>query len=253
VEGRIGLLGVGHLSAYLVPGLLRGIAAERLRLSPRNAETSAALAGRYGLTVAPDNAALIEDCDVVLLATRSPQAVEAVAGLPWRAGQTLVSVCAGVQLADLPPAAAPAAVDRAMPITSASIGESPTSLYPDLPAARAVLAPLGPILAMPDEAAFEAASVSGAVYAWTHALVGDMAAWAAEAGVPADLARDLMAQTFRAAAGMVRAHPERPVEAMIRELATPGGLTQAGLDILREERAFEAWRAACEAAFAKVR
>ncbi len=253
MDGCVGILGVGHLAEYLVPGLLRGFAADRLRLSPRNAAKSSALAGRYGIAVAPDNGALVADCAVVLLATCPSQAAGAVAGLPWRADQTLVSVCAGVPLADLAPAAAPAAVVRAMPITSASIGESPTSLYPDLPAARAALAPLGPILAMPDEAAFEAASVSGAVYGWAHVLVGEMAAWAEEAGVPADLARDLMAQTLGAAAGMVRAHPERPVEAMVRELCTPGGLTHAGLDVLRDRDAFAAWRAACDAALAKVK
>lgn len=253
MDGCIGILGVGHLAEYLVPGLLRGFAADRLRLSPRNAEMSSALAERYGVAVAPDNRTLVEDCALVLLATRSPQAVEAVSGLPWREGQTLVSVCAGVPLAVLAPAAAPATLARAMPIASAAIGESPTSLYPDLPAARAALAPLGPILAMPDEAAFEAASVSGAVYGWAHVLVGEMAAWAEEAGVPADLARDLMAQTLGAAAGMVRAHPERPVEAMTRELCTPGGLTRAGLDVLRDRGAFAAWRAACEAALAKAK
>ena len=253
MEPRVGLLGVGHLAVYLVPGLLRGLAASHVMLSPRNARQSAALAETYGLTVAGGNAGLVEACDLVVLACRPAQAAAAIAGLPWRPGQTLVSLCAGVRLATLASNAGGATLARAMPITAASIGESPTCLYPDLPAAREVLAPLGPLLVMPDEETFDTACVSAAVYGWVHALIGETAAWATEAGVPAALARDLTAQTFRAAAAMLRAHPERPIDAMTRELCTAGGITEAGLDRLKERGAFEAWRAACDAALTRLK
>lgn len=250
---RVGILGVGHLAEYLVPGLLRGHAASRLILSPRNLGRSAALAERHGVSVADGNAALVGACDVVLLAVRPEQAVDAVSGLPWREGQVLVSLCAAVRLAALAPIVGEAGLARAMPIAAAALGESPTSVFPDLPAARAVLAPLGPLLAMPDEAAFETACVSAAFYGWVHALIGETADWAEAAGVPAALARELMARTVRGAAAMVGEHPERPIEAMTRALCTPGGITRAGLDLLHDRAAFEAWRDACEAALARMR
>ena len=41
--GKLGILGVGHLIQHLVPGLLRGMAAADVLLSPRNAVRAASL------------------------------------------------------------------------------------------------------------------------------------------------------------------------------------------------------------------
>ena len=248
----VGLLGVGHLAEYLVPGLLRALAPDALLLSPRNREKAAALADIHGIPLAADNADLVERSDVVLLATRPAQAPDAIAGLPWRRGQILVSLCAGVPIAALA-AAAPASAARAMPISAARIGQSPTCLYPDSQPAREVLAPLGPVLLLPDEAGFEAATVSAAYYGWVHALIGEIANWTSAAGVPPELARQLIGQTTAAAAGMVAADGERPIEDLVRSLATPGGITELGLKHLDEAGSFDDWRAACDAVLAKLR
>lgn len=249
---RIGILGVGHLASYLVPGLLRAEGRPKPLLSPRGAATSARLAAAFGLEIAADNAALVADSDVVLLATNPSQAAEALAGLPWRPDHLVISVCAGVPLAELAPPSAPAAVARAMPLTAASIGESSLSIYPDLPGVREALASFGPIVALPDKASFEAASVCGALYGWVHALIGEMADWSRAAGLDERVARDLVAQTFRGAAAMVQAHPEKGFEAMIDELCTKGGITELGLGKLREADAFADWRAACDAVLARL-
>ncbi|SMF72462.1 pyrroline-5-carboxylate reductase [Tistlia consotensis] len=247
---KIGILGVGHLAGYLVPGLLREPAFELL-LSPRNAEKARALSERHDLPVAPDAETLVRRSEVVLLAVHPAKAADAVEGLPWRAGQTLVSLCAGVPLDSLA-AAQPAALARAMPITAASIGESPTSLWPDLPAARQVLAPLGPVIALPGEAAFETATVAAAAYGWLQGLIGALAEWETQAGLPPETARALIAQTTRAAAAIVQARPEASVEALTRDVCTPGGITELGLDHLERAEAFGPWREACDAVLARL-
>ncbi len=251
---NIGILGVGHLAGYLVPGLLRH-PANRVLLSPRNAARAHALAEAHGAAVAADNAALVEACEVVLLAVRPDQAAAAVAGLPWRAGQTLVSLCAGVPLARLA-AARPAVLARAMPITAAALGESPTCLYPDGPeseTARAALAPLGPVLPLREEAQFETATVSAGFYGWVQGLIGAMTAWQEQAGLPPETARPLVAQTVKAGAAMVLASPDKSVEALTREVCTPGGITALGLDTLERLDAFADWEAASDAVLARLR
>jgi pyrroline-5-carboxylate reductase len=40
---------------------------------------------------------------------------------------------------------------------------------------------------------------------------------------------------------------------MLEELATPGGVTELGLEKLHGEKAFEAWREACAAVLARTR
>lgn len=250
-DTTVGILGVGRLAEFLVAGLRRQANGPHVILSPRNAERSARLADRFGLTVAGDNSELVAVSDLVLLTTRPDQAVEAVYGLPWRSDRVLVSLCAGVPLAALASHTEPAVLARAMPISAARIGESPTCLYPDLGPARDVLSLLGPVIAVPDESSFEAASVLGAFYGWVHALIGEVTDWATAAGVEPATARDLTARMTRAAAGMVLEQEELSLEAMLEELATPGGVTALGLDVLQDRAALTAWRESCEAVLAR--
>ncbi len=249
----VGILGVGRLAEFLVPGLLRDTDAPQMLLSPRNADRSARLAERYGLMVAGDNGELVAFCDLVLLATRPDQAVEAIHGLPWRQDRTLVSLCAGLPLSALAPHSGPAALARAMPVSAARIGESPTCLHPDLAPARALLSRLGPVTAVADEPGFEAASALGAYYGWVHALIGEIAGWTAEAGAEPAAARELAARMTRAAAGMVLEQEELSLEEILAELATPGGVTALGLETLGERAALEAWREACAAVLTRFR
>lgn len=243
---RLGILGVGHLASYLVPGWARAEARPSFHLSPRNAEVAARLARDYGCHIAADNAALVHDCDVVVLATRPGHAVAAVQGLPWRAEQTVISVVAGLEIAELAPAVAPARLVRTMPITSAAVAESPTLLFPEDPVARALFEPLGPVLVLPDEAAFTAASVIAALYGWVYALIGEAASWTEAAGLAPELSRQLVAQTFKGAAAMTLERPEEPLSEIVAGLATPGSITKLGLDHLRDAGVLREWQAACD-------
>lgn len=249
----VGILGVGHLAGYLVPALLAGECAPRILLSPRNAERAARLAAEYGLTVAKDNDDLIRQSDIVLLSTRPADACTAIEGMPWREDHLLISLCAGVALADLSGAASPGETCRAMPLSSAAIGESPTALYPENGPARLLLARLGPVHSLPDEARFEVASVSGALHGWIFKLIEELTVWFTEAGLDEHEAREIVSQTLRGAAGMALAEPERSLEDILLSLATPGGITELGLKHLEDRKALTPWHEACAAVLEKTR
>lgn len=242
----LGVLGVGHLAAALLAGLARAGMRDVL-LSPRG--RAAELAALHGFALAADNADLVARCDVVLLAVRPADAAAAVAGLPWRAGQLVVSACAGVPVAALP--VAPARVQRIMPVTAAEIGLSPTICFPDAPEA-AFLHALGPVIAVASEAEFEIATVSAAVYGWVQDLIRQTAEWSTAQGLPAAQARHLVARTFVAAGGLIDHRPE-PMGDLLHELVTPGGITERGLQVLGAQGVPEAWAAACDAVLAKLR
>ncbi len=244
---RIGLLGAGHLAGFIVEGLVRaGVPRERIALSPRGRASE--IAGGHGVALAPDNRGLAEWADVLFLTVRPGQAVPALSGLPFREGQTVVSCCAGVALAALSEAARPATVVRAMPISAAAVGASPTVLFPDDGAAREVLSTLGDVIVLPAEDLMEAASVDAAVYGWVHALIGATAEWTRARGVGEAEARRLAAGTFAAAARMVAARPDQPVSEMLRALATPGGITATGLGVLAAGDFLGQWERAMDAA-----
>ncbi|MEQ8708858.1 MAG: NAD(P)-binding domain-containing protein [Rhodospirillales bacterium] len=243
---RLGIIGVGHLAEQLVAGWMRD--PERrpeILLSPRNAGKAAKLSRDYGLNTAVSNSAVVENSDIVILASRPAQAAEAVAGLPWRKDQHLVSVCAGVTLEDLK-AASPAACHRAMPLTASRIGESPTLLFPDSPALHDALQPLGPVIAVPDERSFDLATVNAAVYGWVFALISEITDYTISEGLDPAVARHITTHSFRAATGMILKHPGQPISEMIADLATPGGITELGLSHLTSEDALKCWSRASE-------
>jgi len=250
--GPLAVLGVGHLTAHLVPRLARGGAAPEILLSARNSETAARLRDELGLEIVADNAALIERASTVLLSVRPFQVADALKGLPWRADHLLISFCAGVSVDDMGAHASPAQIVRAMPVVAGLCGESATCLYPDDARAREVLAPLGPVTAVSTEEEFEAASVCGALYGWVQALIGEQARWLAERGVGPEPARALVTQTFRAAATFLRENPQTPIEDLVADLCKPESITGLGLDTLNRHEAFAGWRAAGDAVIEKL-
>jgi pyrroline-5-carboxylate reductase len=249
---RVGIIGVGHLAGYLVEGL-RGASPDlEIILSPRNAERSAQLAARFGATVASDNQAVADAADILILSTRPGDAVGACKRITFRPAHTIISVAAGLPLATLEPATAPASVVRAMPISCAAIRRSPTLLYPDHPQARALLSLLGQIHVLPDEARFTRASVIAAFYGWVYALLDETVAWTTRAGVPPETARGLVLETTRGAVDMALAQPDRELADMPATLATPGGITEHGLDVLQRHHGLAAWTDALEAVLGRL-
>lgn len=247
----VGILGVGHFGGYLTEGLMRDAERPRVILSPRSAEKAKQLSARYGLEIAADNQALIDRSDVVLLATRPKDAAATVAALRWRAGQRLVVFAAGVRPASL--SVGPATAIRAMACAACAHGESTVVIHPDDTVVRDVLAPLGPVLAMPSETALEAGSVMYGYYAMLFGLMEEGERWAKAKGIPDRAAREIVAWCFRGA-GTMRLHDIRePLPDIVASLATPGGLTECGLNSLRAEDGMAAWGRALDAQLRRVR
>ena len=247
----LGILGVGHLATTMLTGLMRsGLRPAEILLAPRGHGPRLAKAQGYGLAL--DNADLVARADMVLLAVRPADAEAAVVGLPWRAGQVLMSACAGVSVAVLSAAAPGAQIVRIMPMTAAEIGRSPTVMFPDEPGAHALIQRLGPVIALPAEADFETATVSAAVYGWAQDLISRTAAWSAEQGLDPAASRLLVARTFEAAGAMIAESP-LPTDRLLAELVTPGGITERGLQVLQQAGQPQAWLAACHAVQDKLR
>ncbi|MDA0702877.1 MAG: NAD(P)-binding domain-containing protein [Proteobacteria bacterium] len=254
LPGRIGILGAGHLGGSLVRGYLAaGLSPQRLILSPRGSETKG-LAAAHDLSVARDNADLVARADAVLLCVRPPQAVEAVAGLPWREGQLLVSTCAGSTIAKLRASAGAAPkITRSMPMSSCEIGVSPTAIYPDDPETTALFAPLGLVEVLREEAEIAQVTALAVAFTLTHDLVGRTTDWAAANGLDPVTARRIVATHFEAAARIMAAHPERSGESFVKGLATEGGVAAAAYEVLRPAGYDSLWRDAFDAAFRRMR
>lgn len=245
----LGILGVGHLAASILAGLARsGVDPAQVLLSPRG--RAAEMAARYGFGMAADNGDLVRRSELVLLAVRPASVSAAVSGLPWRDGQVVMSACAGISLAQID--VGPARPVRVMPVTASEIGASPTVCFPDVPEARAVLDRLGPVISVNSEAEFEIATVSAAVYGWAQEIIRLTANWSAAQGLDAATARRLAARTFVAAGALID-EKAAPMEQMLGELVTPGGITERGLHVLADAGLAQGWEAACTAVLESLR
>ena len=252
MSGRIGVLGAGHLAGYLLEGFHRRGAGGRVRVSDCAAGRAGQLAARWGAQAAESNQNLVDAADLVILAVRPADALPACRELAFRAGQVVASAAAGVTLAQLGPAVAPARAVRVMPISSAALNGSPTLVYPGHPAVAEGFALLGQVHVLADEAGFTAASVIAAFYGWVFALADETVAWTGRQGVPPEIARPLVLETLRSAADMGLAKAGEPLGEMLERLATPGGITGFGLAEIRRRGGLEAWTLALEAVLGRL-
>ena len=248
MKQKIGILGVGHLASYMIKGLMRHEDRPEIILSPRGSAMAKELSEAYKLGIAESNEVLVEQCDVVLLATRPPDLLDAISGLPWRAGQIAISVAAGVALPGIERAVAPATAIRSLPVTAAEIGESPTCLFPDNATARALFEMMGSVYTLDTEETFELASIQGVIFSVFHAGIASVAGWFEEKGMDPAMARQLAASALRATGGMVLAHPENSFEHMINEYASPGTLTRIALEALQKNGGLSGWHDALDKA-----
>ncbi len=249
---RVAILGVGHLTSHIVPGFMRSPGNYEFVLSQRNSELASKLQAEFDLPIATDNGALVDQADMVLLGTRPMDAVDAVRGLPWRRDHKLVSLCAGVTLADLAPVAKPATIVRAMPIIAAMFGSSPTAIYPDDCDVSRLFSLCGTALALGQESQFDAATAMACHASGLLSLIDKMAEWCMNAGLEADVARRFSAEITRASGDMVIGRSDVSIEELISELTLPGSVTEAALNHLSDADATGAWQGSADLVMSKL-
>jgi len=146
----------------------------------------------------------------------------------------LVSILAGTELAALR-ALFPAAgrIVRAMPNTPVALGRGVVALCGDRDGAAArLMAPLGLVEWIADEARFDAVTaLAGSGPAFLFRMIDALAQGGAGLGLDPDQAERLAIATVDGAAGLAAAGEARP-QVLADRVASPGGMTRAGLDVL---------------------
>jgi len=236
------MLGAGRMGGAILEGWARAKAfpsAEIIIVDPQPSEAALA-AERAGARLNPPEADLAAAATVLLCV--KPQVWQAVAGqyAAWLAAEAVVvSIVAGVGSRDLAREFGGREVARVMPTTAAAIGQGTASLCADDPAAlaraHALFEPLGAVVDLTDEAQMHAATaVSGSGPAYLYAFVEALEAAGVAAGLaPKDAARLTRSTVIGAAVLMARPGAE-PTE-LRRQVTSPGGTTEAALNVLLGE------------------
>ncbi|MFN3511600.1 MAG: pyrroline-5-carboxylate reductase [Phenylobacterium sp.] len=151
----------------------------------------------------------------------------------------IVSIAAGVACADVADAFGGRRVARVMPTTAVAIGQGVASIYSvDSEArarAKALFEPLGAVVELAEEELMHAATaVSGSSPAYLYAFVEALEAAGAAAGLPQTDSARLARATIAGAAALMARSGEEPAE-LRRQVTSPGGTTQAALEVLMGE------------------
>ena len=223
-----GFVGTGAITRAMVEGLSAADPAPEIVVSPRSADVSAALAARFGsVRVAADNQAVVDAATCVVVATRPDDARAVLADLAFAPDQVVVSVVAGLSVAELRASVAPAReVARAIPLPSVSARQGLVPVFPPLPAALELFGLLGAVVALDDETAFDSFSAASAFAATQLDLLATVEAWLVGRGVPAPDASAYVRELIRGLSDALADEPDRELALLASDHATPGGLNE---------------------------
>jgi pyrroline-5-carboxylate reductase len=234
--GKIWLIGCGNMGGAMLRGWLRsGIDATTITVIDRG-ETEIATGVRLIRQVSDLSAA--DRPDTLILAIKPQQLHDFRAQAPDLMPALLLSVLAGVEEATLAALWRAKAIVRAMPNLPVAIGKGVTALHTgSLEAsvrddAAALMAPLGVVEWIGNEELFDAVTaLSGCGPGFVFRFIDALAAAGVSLGLPADQAQRLAMATVEGT-GLMAAAAAESAATLADQVASPGGSTREGLNVL---------------------
>ena len=237
------IVGGGNMGAALASGLLAAgtVPLDRLAvceaLPARRDELADVLPGVSVSEAVPP-------CVAAVLAVKPPDVPTAAAEAVAAGARRLLSIAAGVRIAQVEFAAAgftddPVAVIRAMPNTPALVGEGASAISGgsaagdgDLAWAETILGGVGLVVRVAEADLDAVTGLSGSGPAYVFYVAEALIAAAVDVGLTPELASTLTTQLL---VGSAKLLAERGDPAALRVMVTsPGGTTAAGLQVLEE-------------------
>lgn len=245
---RLGFVGTGTIAAAMVEGLGGGAV-----LSPRGEVVAADLARRFpGVTVAADNQAVVDQCDVVVLSVRPQVAKDVVCNLRFRPDQKVLSLVAATQIEtirdwiglDLP-------VIRAIPLPFVASRRGVTPIFPPDAEIAALFDRLGQAIECRTIEEFDLLAVGSALMGSYFGILETAQEWLVGQGLPEPASRAYLAGLF-ANLGAV-AENGAPFADLRQEYSTIGGLNEQVFRVFGEAGGAQALRTALDQVLARVR
>jgi pyrroline-5-carboxylate reductase len=244
----VGFLGAGQMATALAVGWRQAglIDVARSRAADPFPEARNRFEKATGIAATESNWTVASSCRFLVLAVK-PQVLPAVLAevRPALTPQHLVvSIAAGVTTRSLAEGlGADIKIVRVMPNTPCLVGASaagysagPTTTAEDLEVVARLLGAVGKAYRVPEHLLDAVTGLSGSGPAYVYVLIEALADGGVRCGLPRDVAQALAAQTVLGAAKMVLETGQHP-GALKDAVASPGGTTIAGLQVL-ERAAF---------------
>ena len=245
----LGFIGTGTISSALVRGFMRVGFTGRIVVSPRNAGKAAQLKKEFpsAVTVAESNQAVADAAEVVFVAVL-PEAAEGVyTSLRFRKEQTIINLVRGCGLDTLEKwTGGVKNLAHIIPMAFTAEVNGPIVLYPENAFVRALLSPIGEIVAVdsPEKAAtLQQITGLGASF---DTMFRDVVLWGIQEGLSEEASIAYCAAFFAALARQEAKGTLDRVRALAEEF-TPGGLNWKGKTTIEAADGFSLWTAALDA------
>ncbi|MGG3841520.1 pyrroline-5-carboxylate reductase ProI [Anoxybacillus kestanbolensis] len=247
----ITFLGAGSMAEALISGVTQTLyKPEQMIVTNRSRmERLTYMQQTYGVRIDTDKAKAVKEAHIVILAMKPKDVADSLTSIKhaFNEQQLIISLLAGVTtdtIASLIGKQMP--VIRAMPNTSAAIGQSATALAKGtyataehLHMAKTLFETVGIVTIVDEQHLHAVTGLSGSGPAYVYYLVEAMEKAADEIGLERDIAKELILQTIIGAAHMLKATNKHP-SVLRKEVTSPGGTTEAGIGVLERYRYQEA-------------
>jgi pyrroline-5-carboxylate reductase len=238
------LVGGGKMGGALLAGWVRGALkpADAVVIEPDAAAQARLAPSGVRVLAKPSGLPAAFKPGVIVLAVK-PQIMDSVLpdyrALAASSGALVLSIAAGRTIPSFMNLLGPVPIVRAMPNTPAAIGRGITVACAGAGVSEAMRARAGALLAavgevawVDDETLMDAVTaVSGSGPAYVFLLIEALAEAGVEAGLAAPLAERLALVTVAGSGALALASGTPPAE-LRRNVTSPGGTTQAALDVL---------------------
>lgn len=246
------LVGCGQMGSALIQGALDSgrIKPDRLVCIKHGASSAAfaASTGAQELAVGQDPG--VSGPRMILVAVKPQHVSAALSEFEFSADDVVVSVAAGVTLAQLQGWCGAAKVVRSMPNTPSLIGKGVTGVFSETPCGAAIelFDSVGIVAELKSEGLFGALTgISGCGPAYIFIVLEALADGGVKMGLDRATARKIAAATVEGAAALAMASPAHTAELKDR-VTSPGGATIAGVAYLESQGVRSAFIGAVETA-----
>jgi len=264
-KATIGFIGGGNMARSLIGGLCQsGLPPANLHVSEPDEARRQSLQQDFGVSMHADNQAVVDACEVVVLAVKPQRLKTVITDLRPREddNKLYLTIAAGIRSDSLQRwlGGGERAIVRAMPNTPALVQSGATGLYAnrfvsnkqrDL--AESILRAVGLTVWLQDEAQMDAVTaLSGSGPAYFFMVMEVMEQAGIKLGLPAETARLLTLQTAFGAAKLALEIEEDPAQ-LRRNVTSPGGTTEQAILALQDHDIRQMFEQALQAAHDRAR
>lgn len=254
MHDAIGFIGIGNIATAVVEGLVTAPGqAPQILLSPRNTAKSKALSERFAtVAVAEGNQAVLDGSGTVFLSLRPQVVAEVLRPLRFDPRHMIVSLIP-LPLSTLASLVHPAQrMVRALVLPACTRRLQAVPYWPTAVEVQSLLERLGTPLPLREERELNVLWASTAIIAAFYTLLETVSEWSAGHGVAPGTAADYTASMAHALAlGALSGETDR-FSRLATEAATPGGLNEQVVGVLRANGTYAHVREALDAVLARI-